>query len=70
MAGKVECEVEYISLKSESGRMIDGVEVTCSRCGHTTQSYGTSESSIKRALACLREECPEGETNFYVSDEE
>lgn len=66
---KVECEVDYVTLETDSGRMVDGVELTCSRCGHTTQAYGTGESSIKRALACMREQCPEWEKNFYVSDD-
>lgn len=67
---RVECEVSFTELETDSGRMIDGVEVTCSRCGHTTESYGDGEDSIKRCLALLREECPRGEKNFYVSDEE
>lgn len=66
----VECEVEYKRLEGESGRMVDGVVVTCSKCGHQTQSFGVGEGSIKRCLALLREECPEGEKNFYVSDED
>ena len=50
--------------------MVDGVEVSCSRCGHSTTAYGTGEGSVKRCLVQLREECPEGENNFYVGDEE
>lgn len=46
---------------------IDGVEATCSRCGHVTESYGTSEASVKRCLAKLREECPRHEKNWYVA---
>ena len=67
---KIECEVEYVRLENDSGRMVDGVELTCSKCGHSTQSYGTGDGSINRCLALMREECPEGERNFYVSDEE
>jgi hypothetical protein len=44
--------------------------VTCSRCDHQTESFGTSGASIRRCLALLREECPEDEENFYVTDEE
>jgi hypothetical protein len=45
------------------------VIVTCSQCGHQTESYGTGDSSIKRCLALMREECPEGEENYYVAEE-
>jgi hypothetical protein len=31
-----------------------------------TESYGTSEASVRRCLVMLREECPRGERNFYV----
>lgn len=67
---KVECEVDYVDLENDNGRIVEGVEVTCSRCGHSTESYGTGESSIKRCLVMLNEECPRGENNFYVSDED
>jgi hypothetical protein len=66
MGEKVYCEVEETDLENDSGRMTPGVVLKCSRCGHTTQSFGTSERSIKRCLALMREECPEGESNFYV----
>jgi hypothetical protein len=45
---------------------VDIVTATCSRCGHETESYGTSDASRKRCLALLRAECPEGANNFYV----
>jgi hypothetical protein len=49
---------------------IEGVCVTCSRCGHETESYGTSDSSVRRCMVLLREECPMGESNFYAADGE
>jgi len=67
---KVECEVNYEEIENEDGRMVDGVTATCSRCGHCEQAYGTSSSSVKRCLVMLRENCPEEEKNFYVSDVE
>jgi hypothetical protein len=63
---RVEAEVEEVELEDENGRVQDGVCATCSRCGHATESFGTSEASVKRCLVLLREECPEGESNFYV----
>jgi hypothetical protein len=67
---RVDCEVSYVTLTNDNGIDVDGVEVVCSRCGHKTQSFGTGERSVKRCLALMREECPEGECNFYVGDVE
>lgn len=66
---RIECEVEYCELDGKYGP-VDGVRLTCSKCGHEVEAFGTGPSSIRRCLAMLREECPEGERNFYVSDEE
>lgn len=67
---RIECEIEECVLKSDKGVDIKGVRVTCSRCGHSTESFGREEKSVKRCLALLREECPEDETNFYVTEED
>ena len=66
---RVHCSVEQTELENDEGRPIDGVEATCSRCQHTTQSFGTGDASRKRCLVLLREECPEGEDNFYVDED-
>ena len=47
---------------------IEGVVAICTRCDHQTESFGTSDASIKRCLVLLREECPQGEQNFYVEE--
>ena len=65
---RVECEVEETEDLNEEGRPVPCVTVTCGECGHATTSFGTSERSVKRCLALLREECPEGEENYYVTD--
>lgn len=65
---KVGCEINEIELVGDSGLDIASVEAICSRCDHRTESFGTSESSIKRCLVLMREECPQGEENFYVED--
>lgn len=44
---------------------VEGVTAVCSRCGHTTESFGRGESSELRCAALMREECPRGEKNFY-----
>lgn len=65
---KVECEVSYDTTENDEGHEVDCTVVTCGRCGHSTTSFGTGEGSMKRCLVLLREECPQGETNFYVGD--
>ena len=65
---KVPCVVETVELETDSGKMIPGVRVRCTKCDHTTESFGTGENSIKRCLALMREECEEGEENFYVDE--
>jgi hypothetical protein len=64
---RVECEVEEVVLEGDVGD-VDGVQATCLRCGHVTESFGTGEASVRRCLALMREECPEGERNFYVEE--
>lgn len=64
---KVECEISAVEIENEEGRVVDGVCAECSRCGHRTESYGESERSVNRCLALLKEQCPEGEVNFYVA---
>lgn len=66
---RVPCEVEEVELEGDYGT-VDGVMATCSRCGHTTESFGTSERSVKRCLVLMREECESEESNFYVADDE
>jgi hypothetical protein len=62
---RVSCEIDEIELDGDRG-VVASVSATCSRCGHETQSYGTTERSIQRCLVMLSEECPKGEKNFYV----
>jgi len=66
----VSCELEHIELENEDGLSISSVCVTCGKCGHETESFGTGQASITRCLALMRNECPELENNYYVTDEE
>jgi tRNA(Ile2) C34 agmatinyltransferase TiaS len=66
---KVACEINYTTLEGDFGE-VEGVEATCSRCGHTTESFGTNGASVRRCLVLMREECPNVETNFYVAEDE
>jgi hypothetical protein len=65
---KVECNVEEVELENDSGLEVEGVQVTCSRCDHQTESFGTTDRSVKRCLVLMREECPNGEENYYTAD--
>lgn len=64
---KVRTSVQGGMTENEEGIPVDTVSVHCSRCHHYTESFGTSEASIKRCLVMLREECPYGEQNWYLS---
>ncbi len=63
---RVECEVVYGTQENDSGTDSPCVWTTCSQCGHETISWGNSEASVRRCLALMNEECPEGADNFYV----
>jgi hypothetical protein len=65
---RVHASVEEATLTNDDGYDVEGVIVTCDRCQHTTESFGTTSSSVKRCLAMLREECPHKERNFYVTE--
>lgn len=61
---KVYCDVEETTVEGDYGD-VDGIVAICSRCRHQTESYGTSDASVRRCLVLMREECPRGERNFY-----
>lgn len=62
------CKVEEILLPGDF-TMIDSVRVTCSRCKHTAEAFGTGQPSVRRCFASLRQTCPEHEDNFYVDED-
>jgi hypothetical protein len=63
------CEISVDTEIGDFGAMTDRVTATCTKCGHETSSWGTSERSIKGCLALMNEECPEGHANFYVEEQ-
>jgi hypothetical protein len=65
----VKCGIDEVPLEGDypPDYEVPGVAATCPRCGRCTESYGTSDASVKRCLALLREGCPRDESNFYVS---
>ncbi len=62
---KVDVETAETTIENESGREQEGITVTCMRCDHSVEVYGTSDASVRRGCATLREECPNGEENYY-----
>jgi hypothetical protein len=62
---KVGVEINQIEMENDEGRPIEGICVTCEKCGHEVEVFGTSDASARRGAAMLREECPEGEDNYY-----
>jgi ferredoxin len=67
---RIECEVYEVEVEDENGRDAPGLCVECGACQHQVEVFGQGEPSLKRALATLRKECPEGERNFYVSEDD
>jgi hypothetical protein len=61
--------IEEEELDGDYGVCVPGLIVTCSRCGHSVEVFGTEEASVKRGAVMLREECPRGDKNFYVKTE-
>lgn len=66
--GYVAISVTEVEIDGDYDNSAAGVEITCSKCGHTEDSFGTDEPSINRCAVLLRENCPLGESNFYKAD--
>jgi hypothetical protein len=64
---KVATTTSYVDLEGDYGT-VEGVEVTCDKCGHSEESFGTEDGSLKRCAYLLRENCPLGESNYYEID--
>lgn len=65
---RIPCEVATTTRENESGYEVEAICATCLRCDHETEAFGTSDASIRRALAKMRDECPKGERNWYVPE--
>jgi len=64
---RVAFSVDEEEVESDTG-VILGLVLTCSRCGHSVEVYGTEEASVRRGAVMLRDECPMGDRNFYVAE--
>jgi hypothetical protein len=67
---RVRCEVYADRVRGDYAPLVDGVIAVCSRCEARSEAIGEGPWSIKAALAKLRAECPNKETNFYVDEED
>jgi hypothetical protein len=65
---KVKAEVDEIYIEGDYTE-VPSVSVTCSKCGHQVSVFGRSDASRRRGAVMLKEECPEGETNYYEIEE-
>ncbi|WP_198135158.1 hypothetical protein [Rhodopseudomonas palustris] len=65
---KVTTTTAYVDLDGDYGS-VEGVEVTCDRCGRSEESFGTGDASLKRCAFLLRENCPRNEKNYYQVSE-
>ncbi len=65
---KIFCTVTETEITNDAGYEVESVCAECPRCGHVTESFGTSGASIRRCLVLLRDECPRGESNFYEDE--
>ena len=57
------------TVKDGAGRKVEGIVLTCSRCGQTVEVFGTTDASVKRGFVKLREGCKETGRHFYVEEE-
>ena len=64
---RVSVDIENADAEGDYGS-VDGILLTCERCGHWVVVAGTSDRSARRGAIMLREECPKGEDNFYDVD--
>lgn len=69
---RVECEVSDVSYRHPDNDewTVTAICVRCGLCDHEVEVHGDSDRSVRRGLGMLREECPRGERNFYVADED
>jgi hypothetical protein len=63
---RVPCTIDEIELQGDYGGEVPSVCATCTRRGHSTESFATGDASVRRCLVLLRQECALEENNFYV----
>lgn len=63
---RIETDIEESEIDGDYGTVM-GLIVTCRRCNHTVEVGGTHDASAAAAAAMLRRECPNHESNFYLT---
>lgn len=66
---QIEVEVHLFDKDNDRGGTTPAVRLTCGLCMHEVEVFGQGESSIKRGLAMMREECPKGKKAWYVVED-
>lgn len=61
---RVNVEIHHTDVEGDYAQ-VDGLCLVCERCGHEVEVAGTTGASARRGAVMLREECPNGEDNFY-----
>ena len=64
---RVSVDIEQADVDGDCGT-VDGIRLTCDKCGHTVEVAGTSDRSARRGAIMSCEECPEGDDNYYDVD--
>ena len=64
---RVQTTIHEEEIEGDRG-FVEGLRITCDRCGHYVDVGGTGASSALRGASTLREECPSLEKNFYVAN--
>ena len=68
---RVEVEASSATvIHPESGQKVPGVCLNCTRCDHTVKVAGDGPGSYRRGYIKLRDSCPQGESNYYVCEDE
>lgn len=63
----VYCDITYGTTENDDGEEVDCTYANCQECDATIMSYGMSNRSVRRCLVVMREECPNGEENYYMA---
>lgn len=63
---RVPIEISEEDLDGDYGT-VPGLIITCTRCCHSVEVFGTEDNSVKRGAVMLRDECPLDEDNFYAA---
>jgi hypothetical protein len=61
---RVEIDISEEEMDGDYGA-VRGLIITCTRCRHSVEVFGTKENSVKRGAVMLRDECPFDEDNCY-----